>query len=200
MHFLFFNINALSCIGSLFILSSSFFNAFSCILSFFFHMLFLYPISFSFDLSHICFRIQLYFSSFYLPTTCFHSSIRSLITFVFLCIIQKRTTFNVPLTLLYCTLYTYILYSFFLFVHPIFSFILYSFRFCFLCILLVFIRYCIFFNLRFIMLSFFVLLQIILSKFSVHIYCFPLVFVFLHYISSMSSLSPVLYSFLLYLT
>ena len=65
----------------------------------------------------------------------------------------------------------------------------------FLCILSVFIHYCIFFNLRFIILSFFVHLKIIFLKFSAHIDCLSWVFVFLHYISSITSLSPVLYSF-----
>ena len=81
-----------------------------------------------------------------------------------------------PLTLLDCTLYTYIPYSFFLFVHPIFSFILCSV--CFLCILSVFINYCIFFSLWFIILSFFMHLQIIFLRFSVHNYCLSLVLVF----------------------
>ena len=89
LHFLFFFINALSSIGSLFILSSSFFNGFSCILSFFCYMLFLYPVSFSFDLSHICLRIQFYFLLFfiYLPTYFCFSLFNSLSYYVFLCII-----------------------------------------------------------------------------------------------------------------
>ena len=148
LHFLFFFINALSCIGSLFILSRSFSNAFCCILPLLFSlMLFLYPVSFSLDLSHICLCIVLLFTFLhfiFLLIFVFHSSIRSLI---------------------------------------------------FLCILSVFIHYCIFFNLRFIILSFFVHLKIIFLKFSAHIYCLSWVFVFLHYISSITSLSPVLYSF-----
>ena len=86
-----------------------------------------------------------------------------------------------PPTLLDCTLYAYIPYSFSLFVHPIFSFILCSVFF--LCILLVFINYCIFFSLWFIILSFCMHLQIIFLRFSVHMYCLSLVLVFLHYIS-----------------
>ena len=87
----------------------------------------------------------------------------------FLCASFEKTTFNVCLRLSYIVHYIPTSCILSLFVHPIFSCILYSFCFCFLCILSVFIPYCIFFNLRIFILSFFVHFQIIFLKFSVHI-------------------------------
>ena len=82
-------------------------------------MLFLYPVFFYFALSHICLRIQFYFLLFFIFSSylfLFHFLMRSLIIFVYfsLGIIFKKNYFQpVPPTLLYCTLYTYILHSFF---------------------------------------------------------------------------------------
>ena len=146
----------------------------------------------------MCLRIQFYLLLFFIFSSylfLFHSSMRSLIIFVFFFVHHFKKNFQrVPPTPILNILYLHP--AFFLCLCILYShaFILYSF--CFLCILSVFIPYCIFFNLQIFILSFFVHLQTIFLKFSVHIHCLSWsLLCFLHYISSITSLSPVLYSF-----
>ena len=121
----------------------------------------------------MCLRIQFYLLLFFIFSSylfLFHSSMRSLIIFVFFFVHHLKKNFQrVPPTPILNILYLHP--AFFLCLCILYShaFILYSF--CFLCILSVFIPYCIFFNLQIFILSFFVHLQIIFFKFSVHIHC-----------------------------
>ena len=128
-------------------------------------MRFLHPVFLSFALSHV--SAHPVFSSYLFL---FHSSMRSLIIFVFFLVHHLKKNFQrVPPTPILNILYLHP--AFFLCLCILYShaFILYSF--CFLFILSVFIPYCIFFNLQIFILSFFVHLQIIFFKFSVHIHC-----------------------------
>ena len=111
LHFTFFFINALSCIGSLFKLSRSFFNALSCIrvLSFPFHMLFLYPVFFSFALSHIFLHIRFYFLLVFIFSSYlflfFTLQLPLLLYLFFLCVSLQKTTLNMCLGLSYIVHY-----------------------------------------------------------------------------------------------
>ena len=145
----------------------------------------------------MCLRIQFYFLLFFIFSSylfLFHSSMRSLIICFFLCASFKKNTFNMCLRLLYCTFYTYTLHSFFVCASYIllhlFS-ILFVFCASFLCLFL--IAFSLIY--RF---SFFHFLCIFKSSFLNSLYIF-IVFLglcfFLHYIASITSLSPVLYSF-----
>ena len=146
----------------------------------------------------MCLRIQFYLLLFFIFSSylfLFHSSMRSLIIFVFFFVHHLKKNFQrVPPTPILYILYLHP--AFFLCLCIPYSHALILYSFCFLFILSVFIPYCIFFNLQIFILSFFVHIRIIFLKFSVHIHClsWSLLF-FLHYISSITSLSPVLYSF-----
>ena len=160
-------------------------------------MRFLHPVFFSFALSHVSAHPVLLFTFlhflFLLISVSFFNALSYYICF-FLCASFKKNTFNVCLRLLYCTFYTYTLHSFFVCASYIllhlFS-ILFVFCASFLCLFL--IAFSLIY--RF---SFFHFLCIFKSSFLNSLYIF-IVFLglcfFLHYISSITSLSPVLYSF-----
>ena len=142
-------------------------------------MRFLHPVFFSFALSHVSAHPVLPFTFlhflFLLISVSFFNALSYYICF-FLCASFKKK-------LSMCASDSYIVHfipapAFFLCLCILYShaFILYSF--CFLCILSVFIPYCIFFNLQIFILSFFVHLQIIFFKFSVHIHCLSWSFFF----------------------
>ena len=158
-------------------------------------MLILHPVFFSFALSHVSAHPVLLFTFlhflFLLISVSFFNALL-LYLFFSLCIILKKT-FNVCLRLLYCTFYTYTLHSFFVCASYIllhlFS-ILFVFCASFLCLFL--IAFSLIY--RF---SFFHFLCIFKSSFlnSLYIFIVFLGLFFLHYLSSITSLSPVLYSF-----
>ena len=131
-------------------------------------MRFLHPVFLSFALSHVSAHPVLPFTFlhflFLLISVSFFNAL-SYYVFFFVHHLKKRVPPTPILNILYlhpafflclCILYSH-------------AFILYSF--CFLCILSVFIPYCNFFNLQIFILSFFLHLQIIFFKFSVHIHC-----------------------------
>ena len=156
-------------------------------------MRFLHPVFLSFALSHVSAHPVLPFTFlhflFLLISVSFFNALSYYICF-FLCASFKKKL--VPQTILYI-----------LYLHPAFfvclcilyshAFILYSF--CFLCILSVFIPYCIFFNLQIFILSFFVHLQIIFFKFSVHIHCLSWSFFFALYIFNNFFISSIVFIF-----